>query len=85
MIADTIRLENTGFGLFDALASGALNPLFFKANTAGVATDLDDRIIYDTDSGALFYDINGSALGGKVQFATLVTKPVISAADFVVF
>lgn len=83
--ADTIRLENTGVGLFNALAAtGALNPAFFKANASGVATDGNDRIIYETDTGKLFYDTNGSAAGGVTQFATLSGHPAITAADFIV-
>ncbi len=82
--ADTIRLENTGAGLFNTLALGVLNALFFKANATGTATDADDRIIYNTVTGALFYDSNGNAAGGAIQFATLNTHPVINAADFVV-
>ncbi len=83
---DTIRLENTGVGLFNLLALGTLNAAFFKANAAGVATDSNDRIIYDIDSGALFYDTNGNAVGGAVQFAMLTSavKPVLSSADFFV-
>ena len=82
--ADTIQLENTGADLFNTLALGVLNALFFKANATGTATDADDRIIYNTATGALFYDSNGNAAGGATQFATLSAHPVINAADFVV-
>ena len=80
--ADTIQLENTGVGLFNTLALGVLNALFFKANATGTAKDADDRIIYNTVTGALFYDSNGIVAGGATQFATLSTHPVINAADF---
>jgi Ca2+-binding RTX toxin-like protein len=83
-VADTIRLENTGVGLFNTLALGTLNAQFFKANATGTATDTNDRIIYNTVTGALFYDANGSAAGGAIQFATLTSHPTITAADFVV-
>jgi RTX calcium-binding nonapeptide repeat (4 copies) len=82
--ADTIRLENTGAGLFTTLVTGALNALFFKANATGTATDADDRIIYNTATGALAYDSNGSVAGGAIQFATLTGHPAINAADFIV-
>ena len=55
---DTILLDNLIFanvGGDGALALGA----FFKS-AAGVAHDADDRIIYDTDSGALSYDADGT-------------------------
>jgi serralysin len=35
-------------------------------------------------TGALFYDANGNAAGGAIQLATLVGKPTLTAADFVV-
>jgi Ca2+-binding RTX toxin-like protein len=84
-VNDVITLENTGAGLFNNLAVGFLNPLFLKANATGVATDADDRIIYNTTTGALFYDSNGNAAGGVHQFAILAGHPAtIVAADFLV-
>ncbi len=63
-----------------------MSTLFFKANASGTATDADDRIIYNTATGALFYDSNGNAAGGSTQFAvfTPAIKPVLTALDFVV-
>jgi Ca2+-binding RTX toxin-like protein len=83
---DTMQLENTGTGLFNTLTTGTLNAAFFKANATGVATDADDRIVYNTATGALYYDSNGSAGGATnaIQFATLSTKPVLTNADFVI-
>ena len=48
------------------------------------AHDADDRIIYDENSGALFYDADGSGAGAAVQFASLRHHPAITAADFLV-
>lgn len=83
-VNDVIRLENTGAGMFNTLALGFLNPNFLKQNATGVATDADDRIVYNTTTGALFYDSNGNAAGGAVQFALLTGHPTIVAADFLV-
>jgi serralysin len=49
------------------------------------ATDADDRIIYDANSGALMYDPDGTGPEAAVTFAVLV-EPVgaLSPADFVV-
>ncbi len=80
---DTIRLENTG--VFTALTTlGTLNAANFRANATGTAGDANDFIVYNTSTGALFYDSNGNGAGGAVQFATLTTKPALTAADFVV-
>lgn len=78
--ADTIRLENA---IFSALAAtGTLASGAFRANTTGLAGDSSDRIIYETDTGELYYDSNGSAAGGGVHFATIVNKVALTAADF---
>lgn len=77
---DVIQLDKaifTAFGTTGAMASSA-----FFAGTSGVAHDLTDRIIYETDTGKLFYDSNGSAAGGAVQFAVLEKDLALTAADF---
>jgi Ca2+-binding RTX toxin-like protein len=80
--ADTIHLDNA---VFTALTTvGPLSAAAFRANTTGLAGDATDRIIYETDTGKLFYDFNGNAAGGGVHFATLSGAPTITAADFVV-
>jgi serralysin len=56
----------------------------FAANTTGLAGNADDRIIYETDTGKLFYDADGSGAGAAVQFAVLTGNPTITNADFVV-
>jgi Ca2+-binding RTX toxin-like protein len=54
----------------------------FAANASGTAQDASDRIIYETDTGKLFYDSNGSTAGGAVQFALLGTGLALTNADF---
>ncbi len=81
--ADTIRLDNAvmaGLGL----ATGALAAGKFWKSTSGLAHDADDRIIYETDTGKLFYDANGNASGGAVLIATLAANLALTNADFVV-
>ncbi|MEQ1952470.1 calcium-binding protein [Mesorhizobium sp. CN2-181] len=79
---DTIHLENA---IFTALtATGTLTGDAFQANTSGLATDATDRIIYEIDTGKLFYDADGNGAGAAVQFALLTGNPALTAADFVV-
>lgn len=81
--ADTIWLDNA---VFDAIVgTGVLRAGQFAANAAGAAQDLDDRIVYETDTGKLFYDTNGSAQGGSFLFATLTTGLALTSADFLIF
>jgi Ca2+-binding RTX toxin-like protein len=79
---DTIKLDNS---VFTALtATGTLAAAAFTANATGAATTAAHRIIYETDTGELFYDSNGSAAGGAKQFADLAINLALTNADFLV-
>jgi len=80
--ADTIRLENA---IFNAIVgTGTLSAGQFVANASGTAQDANDRIVYETDTGKLFYDINGSAVGGAVQFGVVSSGLALTNADFLI-
>jgi Ca2+-binding RTX toxin-like protein len=81
-VDDTIWLEDAVFARLSPL--GTLLPSAFTANAAGIALDLSDSIIYETGTGRLFYDNNGSAAGGSVQFATVAANLPITSSDFFV-
>lgn len=78
---DTIQLENA---IFTTLGAGALSTAAFVANAAGQALDASDRIIYETDTGNLYYDADGDGFGAAVQFATVAPGLALTAADFFV-
>ncbi|MEQ1955738.1 calcium-binding protein [Mesorhizobium sp. CN2-181] len=79
--ADTMQLDNL---FFTALPTGALAASAFKDITDG-PKDANDRIIYNSETGALYYDADGSGtVYGNVRFATLTGAPDISHLDFVV-
>jgi Ca2+-binding RTX toxin-like protein len=80
--SDKLLLDNA---IFSAIAGVSLTAAGFAANAAGAATTTAHRIIYETDTGKLFYDSNGSAAGGNVQFATLTPGLALSHTDFSVF
>jgi Ca2+-binding RTX toxin-like protein len=75
---DMIHLDQ---GIFAGLGAGALAASAFAFGTAG---DGDDRIIYDQDSGALYFDIDGSGEGAQVQFAQLDAGLGMTHSDFFV-
>jgi Ca2+-binding RTX toxin-like protein len=82
VVNDTMRLENA---IFTALSTtGTLASAAFRANTTGLAGDSSDRVIYETDTGKLYYDANGSAAGGGIHFASLTAGLALSNADFFV-
>ncbi|MEQ1672184.1 MAG: calcium-binding protein, partial [Hyphomicrobium sp.] len=49
------------------------------------ALDASDRVIYDSASGAMWFDADGNGAQAKILFAVLDTKPVIAASDFLLF
>ena len=82
VVDDTIRLENA---IFTALSTvGTLAATAFTANASGSALDASDRIIYETDTGNIFYDSNGNAAGGSVLFAQVGINLGLTANDFVI-
>jgi Ca2+-binding RTX toxin-like protein len=80
---DTIWLDNAVFTRLGT--NGVLNATLFKTIGAGGVLDANDLVAYDVSTGRVYYDQNGTAAGGWTLFATLETKPAISAADFTVF
>jgi Ca2+-binding RTX toxin-like protein len=84
--ADTIRLASAIFS--SIVGTGTLTADQFVANASGTAVDSSDRIIFETDTGKLFYDSNGNAAGGVTQFATVFSEagiPALTASNFSVF
>jgi uncharacterized protein (TIGR01370 family) len=80
--ADTIVLDSTVFGAI--AVTGVLTPWQFVRNRLGSAHDADDRIVYETDTGRLFYDSNGSAAGGNHLIAVMAPNLALTNVDFVV-
>jgi Ca2+-binding RTX toxin-like protein len=53
----------------------------FHDTASAVAQDANDYIVYDSSTGALYYDADGSGAGAAVQFAELAGHPALSATD----
>ncbi|WP_062111188.1 family 16 glycosylhydrolase [Aureimonas sp. AU40] len=80
---DTIALA---ISVFDkAGPAGTLAPSAFYAAPGGVAHAAADRILYDTKSGDLFYDADGSGSGAAVRFAHLEPGLALTSSDFTLF
>lgn len=75
---DTIRIS-LGLGL--PSANNKLAESAFKDIGTG-AIDADDRILYDSNTGALSYDADGDGGGAAVTFAVIDNKVALSAGDF---
>jgi Ca2+-binding RTX toxin-like protein len=78
---DTIRLDDA---VFAGLSTGGLAASAFAANLTGAASDALDRIIYETDTGRLYFDADGNGAGARIHFATLAANLALTNADFVV-
>ena len=79
--------RNTGTGARTAwgrraavIATAAL----FVANATGSAEDADDYVVYDTDTGKLFYDRDGNGAGEAIQFAALSAGLGLTNQDFLI-
>ncbi|MBL8489918.1 MAG: calcium-binding protein, partial [Rhodocyclaceae bacterium] len=81
-VDDTIQLDRVVFAKLGA--PGALNAGFFHAGTTVAATDGNDYILYNSSTGGLYYDADGTGAISPAQFATLTGAPAITAADFMV-
>jgi Ca2+-binding RTX toxin-like protein len=80
---DRIQLLASGFG---GLTAGTLANTAFRSGAGAIGpTTSAQRLIYNTTSGALFFDADGN-LGGyqTIQIATLTNKPSLSASNIVV-
>ena len=76
--------------LFDAtdssiLAAGALSAAAFVSNLTGLAGDSTDRIIYQSNTGKLFFDTDGAGGVAAVLFAQITPNLVMTAAEFDIF
>lgn len=78
---DLIVLENA---VFSGLSTTRLRTDQFVENASGKATDRYDRIIYETDTGFLSFDRDGSGRIKPIVFAKLDAHLHLSAADFLV-
>ncbi len=77
---DTIRLSKS---VFAALAPGQLKTSEFK-DIAKAKVDADDHILYDSRSGDLFYDADGSGKAAAVKFAVLDNKAALTHSDVLI-
>jgi len=79
---DTIRLAK---GIFTTLTTpGVLAAEAFKILGNGGVEDGSDHLLYNTTTGSLSYDADGSGAGAAVQIALLGTGLAMTNADFMV-
>ena len=82
---DELMFENGVFTAIGAAGAWAAGDGRFRAG-AGITTgqNASDRLVYNTSTGSLFYDADGSGANGSVLVATFAGNPALSAADITV-
>jgi Ca2+-binding RTX toxin-like protein len=79
---DLVQLAQANFS---SLAVGAVAADAFVAGAGySTAADADDRLIYNTNNGVLFYDADGLGGDAAVPFAVLIGHPTLLSTDFIV-
>ncbi|POZ49525.1 Serralysin [Methylovulum psychrotolerans] len=78
---DTVQLAHT---VFTTLSVGVLTADQFKILGNGGVVDGNDHILYNTTSGGLSYDSDGSGAAAAVQIAIIGKGLAMTAADFMV-
>lgn len=77
---DIIRLSLSIFSELDM--TGALDADNFVSNADGTASTEDQKILYASSTGELFYDADGNGSGAKVLFANIGLEHALTAANF---
>jgi Ca2+-binding RTX toxin-like protein len=77
---DKIRLDSDVF-----TQAGALGTLDANAFHTGLtAADSSDRIVYDSTTGNIYYDADGSGAGAQVLFAHVIAGTALTNSDFII-
>ncbi|MCT7662921.1 calcium-binding protein [Shinella kummerowiae] len=82
VISDTVRLENAVFK--SLLITGELSSGDFRSNDTGLAEDANDHIIFEKDTGELYYDADGTGAASGILFARVTAGLSLAHADFFV-
>jgi VCBS repeat-containing protein len=78
---DVLVIDAWAFG--GGLEPGSLSSFQFVAGESPEATDPEwGQFLYDTSSGDLYWDSDGTGEGEAVHIATLTGAPALTAADF---
>ena len=77
---DTIALDQTYFAAIASLGTLSSSAFF----TGLAAHDSDDRIVYDSASGNIYYDPDGNGPLAQILFAHVTAATALTNADFLI-
>ena len=81
-LADHLAFARSAFAALASLPPGVLDQAQFALGAA--ATTAQQHLVYTQGTGSLYYDVDGAGGAAQILVATLTTKPVLSAADFLI-
>jgi Ca2+-binding RTX toxin-like protein len=82
---DEVLLDNAAFSALGAASTWGVGDVrFYAAAGATSAHGANDRLVYNTSSGSLYYDADGSGAGAGQIIATFHGHPAIVASDITV-
>jgi Ca2+-binding RTX toxin-like protein len=82
--SDKLHLDDAAFTAIGAMGNFAANDGRFVANPTGTAQDGDDRVVFNTSFGILYYDADGSGGGEAQAIAMVQSGATVAATDIVV-
>lgn len=80
---DSVQLSKATFAALGAVGA-LLNAEFYSAVGAAAGADATDRIVYDSASGRLYYDADGSGAIGAVLIGTFIGSPTLTHSEFAI-
>jgi Ca2+-binding RTX toxin-like protein len=81
---DKLQLDDAAFTAIGAMGNFAAGDARFWASGTGAAHDLNDRVMYNTSTGQLYYDADGTGSGAAQHITTLTNITTIAATDIAV-
>ena len=83
--SDKVHLDDAAFTMIGATGNFTAADGRFKAHAGNAATDPDDRVIFNTSTGQLYYDADGTGNVAAPQLiATVQSGASVAASDIVV-
>jgi Ca2+-binding RTX toxin-like protein len=83
--SDKLHLDDVAFTAIGAAGNFAAGDgRFWAAAGATAGHDANDRVIYNTSTGSLYYDADGSGAGAAQLIATFTGNPAVAATDITV-
>ena len=82
--SDKVALDNSPMSALGAMGNFAAGDARFWHSSTGTAHDANDRVVYNTSTGSLYYDADGSGAGAAQLIATFQGAPGVAATDITV-